>query len=55
MSQIANAEPERRLIVRPTLSIPRGSSKLDESTGSRTAHLKRPEKPLGQFPAAGGP
>ena len=53
--QIANTELEGRLIFGATCSIPRGPSELGESTGPRTAHLKRPVKPLGQFPAAGGP
>jgi len=55
MSQIANAEPESRLILGPTLSIPRGPSELGESTGPGTTHLKCSVKPLSQFPAAGGP
>ncbi len=55
MRQIANAEPESRLILGVTCSIPRGPSELGESTGPRTTHLKRPVKPVGQFPAAGGP
>ncbi len=55
MRQIANAEPESRLILGATCSIPRGPSELGESTGPRTTHLKRPVKPVGQFPAAGGP
>jgi len=55
MGQIPNAEPEGRLILGATCSIPGGSPKLRQSTGPRTTHLKRPVKPLGQFPAAGGP
>ena len=55
MRQIADAEPEGRLILHSTLSIPRGPSELGQATGPRTTHLKRPVKPLGQFPAAGGP
>ena len=51
----AHAEPEGRLILSPTLSIPRGPSELGQSTGPRTTHLKRPVKPLGEFPATGGP
>ena len=55
MSQIPDAQPERRLIFGPTSPIPGGASELGEPTGPRTTHLKRPVKPLGQFPAAGGP
>ncbi len=55
MRQISNAEPEGCLILRPTLPIPRGPSKLSQPTGPRTTHPKRSMKPLGQFPAAGGP
>jgi len=55
MSQIANAEPEGRLILGPTLSIPRRPSEPGEATGPRTTHLKRPVKPLGEFSATGGP
>lgn len=55
MRQIANAEPEGRLILRAAPSVPGGSTKLRQAAGPRTAHLKRPVKPLGQFPAAGGP
>lgn len=55
MRQIPNAEPESRLIPGATVSIPGSSTKLRQAAGPRTAHLKRPVKPLGQFPAAGGP
>ena len=55
MRQISNPEPEGRLILGATGAIPRGPSELGEPTGPRTTHLKRPVKPLGQFPAAGGP
>lgn len=53
MRQIPNAEPESRLILGATCSIPGGSAELRQPTGPRTTHLKRPMKPLGQFPAAG--
>ncbi len=55
MRQIPNAEPERRLILGATGSIPGSSTKLRQAAGPRITHLKRPVKPLGQFPAAGGP
>ena len=55
MRQIPNPEPEGRLVLGATCSIPRGPSELGEPTGPRTTHLKRPVKPLGQFAAAGGP
>ena len=55
MRQIPNAEPESRLILGATVSIPGRSTKLRQAAGPRTTHLKRPVKPLGQFPAAGGP
>ena len=55
MRQIPNAEPESRLILCATVTIPGSSTKLRQAAGPRTAHLKRPVKPLGQFPAAGGP
>ena len=55
MRKIANAQPQGGLILGLTLPIPRRATKLGEPTGPRTAHLKRPVKPLGQFPAAGGP
>ena len=55
MGQIPNAEPEGRLIFRPAPPIPGGPTELSQTTGPRTTHLKRPVKPLGQFPAAGGP
>ena len=53
MSQITNAQPKRRLIFRAAASIPRGSTKLCSATGPRTAHLKRPVKPLGPVPGGG--
>ena len=55
MREIPDAEPQRVLIFGATGSIPRGPSELRQATGPRTAHRKRPMKPLGQFPAAGGP
>ena len=55
MREIPNAQPQRGLILRLTLPIPGGPTKLGQPTGPRTTHLKRPMKPLGQFPAAGGP
>lgn len=55
MCQISNAKPQGRLIFGPTLSIPGSPAKLSQATGPRTIHLKRPVKPLGEFPAPGGP
>ncbi len=55
MRQIPNAEPESRLILCATVTIPGSSTKLRQAAGPRTAHLQRPVKPLGQFPAAGWP
>jgi hypothetical protein len=55
MGQIPNAEPEGRLILGATFSIPRGSPELSQPTGPRTAHREGVPKPVDQFPAAGGP
>jgi hypothetical protein len=55
MREIANAEPKGRLILGPTFPIPGRSTKLSQTTGPHTTHLKCPMKPVGQFPAAGGP
>ena len=55
MGQTPNTQPEGRLILRSTLSMPRGPSELGESTDPRTTHLKYPVKPLGQCTALGGP
>src|SRR5512147_483749 len=55
VGQIANAEPETGLILRPTSSIPGGSTELRQPAGPRTPHLERGLKPLSQFPAADGP
>ncbi len=55
MGQISNAQPQSRLILRLTLPIPGCPTKLGQPTGPRTTHLKCPMKPLGQFPASGGP
>ena len=55
MSQIPDAQPERRLIFGPTSPIPGGASELGQPTGPRTTHRERPVKPLGEFPTAGGP
>ena len=54
MSQISNAQPERRLILGPTASTPRGPTKLRQATGPQATDLKRPVKPGGQFATAGG-
>lgn len=55
MGQIANAEPESRLILRPTAAIPGRSTELCQPAGPRTPHLKRRLKPLSEFSAADGP
>jgi len=55
MSQIPDAQPERRLIFGPTSPIPGGASALGQPTGPRTTHRERSVKPLGEFPTAGGP
>ena len=55
MGQIPNAEPQGRLILGATPSIPGGSTELRQPTGPQAADLKRVLKPVGQFPAAGGP
>ncbi|KXJ99116.1 MAG: hypothetical protein UZ03_NOB001003378 [Nitrospira sp. OLB3] len=55
MRQIANAQPQGGLILGLTLPIPRRATKLRQPTGPRTAHLKRPVKPLGELPTARGP
>jgi len=53
MREITNAQPQRGLILRLTLPIPGGPTKLGQPTGPRTTHLERPVKPLRQFPGAG--
>jgi len=55
MRQIPNAYSQGGLILRPALPIPGGPTELGQTTGPRATHLKRPMKPLSQFPAAGGP
>jgi hypothetical protein len=53
--QIANADPQGRLIFRTAASSPRGPAELGQATGPRTTHREGPVKPLGELPAAGGP
>ncbi len=55
VSEIANPYPECRLILGPTPSIPGRSTELGQPAGPRTPYLKHRLKPLGEFPAAGGP
>ena len=55
MSPIANAHPQRELILRAAAAIPGGATELGQPTGPRTTHLRRPVEPWGQFPAASGP
>jgi hypothetical protein len=55
MSQIANANPQRRLIVRAASSVPGGPTELGEATGPQATDLKRPVKPGGPFSTACGP
>lgn len=55
MGQIPNAQSQGRLVFGPTLPIPGCPPKLGQPTGPRTTHRERPVKPLGQFPATGGP
>ena len=52
MGQITNAQPERRLILGPTASIPRGPTELRQATGPQATDLKRFVKPGGQFSTA---
>ena len=54
MRQIPNAEPEGRLILGPTPSIPGGSPKLRQPTGPRTTHREGVPEPVGQFSTASG-
>jgi hypothetical protein len=55
MSQIANLEPQGRLILGPTPSIPRSSTELRQPTDLQATDLKRLVKPSGQFSTACGP
>ena len=55
MGKIADAYPQRGLILRPTAAIPGGPTELCQATGPQATHLKRLPKPLGEFPAACGP
>jgi hypothetical protein len=55
MSQIANAHPQRGLILRAAASVPGGPTELGEATGPQATDLKRLVKPGGQFSTACGP
>jgi hypothetical protein len=55
MSQIANAHPQRGLILRSASSIPGGATELDQPTGPQATDLKGVVKPGRQFSAACGP
>jgi hypothetical protein len=55
MGQIANADPQRGLILRAAASIPRRPPQLRQAAGPQATDLKRPLKPGGQFSAACGP
>ncbi len=47
MSHVPDVELQPGMIFNLTLPVPRRLTKLGETTGPRTAHLKRPVKPLG--------
>ena len=53
MGQIPNAEPEGRVILGATCSIPRGSPELHQPTGPRTTHREGVPEPPGKFPGGG--
>ena len=55
MSQIANAHPQRGLILRAAASIPGGTTELGQPTGPYATDLKGAVKPGGQFSATYGP
>ena len=55
MGEIPNAEPEARLILGATPSIPGGSTELCQPTGPQATDLKRLVKPGGQCSTACGP
>ena len=55
MSQIANAHPQRGLILRAASSIPGGTTELGQPTGPYATDLKGAVKPGGQFSATYGP
>ena len=55
MSQIANLDPQGRLILSPTPSIPRSSTELRQPTDLQATDLKRLVKASGQFSTACGP
>jgi hypothetical protein len=55
VSQIANAHPQRGLILRAASSRPGGPTELGEATGPQATDLKRILKPGGQFSTACGP
>ena len=53
--EIANAQPQRRLIARLARAIPRRATELREPTGPHATDLERHLKPLGELPTARGP
>lgn len=55
MRQVPDAESQHSLLFSRALPIPRSVAQWSHATGPRTTHLKGPLKPIGQFPAAGGP
>lgn len=55
VGQIANAESKALLILRPSSSIPGGSTEVRKPTGPCTPYLQYDLKSLSQFPPAGEP
>jgi len=55
ISQIANAHPQRGLILRAASSIPGGATELGQPTGPHATDLKGAVKPGGRLSAACGP
>ena len=55
MGEISNPDPQRRVILGPTPSIPGRPTELGEAIGPQATDLKRPLKPGGQFSTACGP
>jgi hypothetical protein len=54
MGEIADAEPQGRLIVGLALSTPGRAPELSQATGPRTTHRETGWIPLDKFPTAGG-
>jgi hypothetical protein len=55
MDEIANPDPQGRLIPGLTPSIPSGPTELSKATGPKATNLKRPVNSGGQFSTACGP